>query len=214
MKWVLIGGVPAAVAGGIYFHGPLVTGETYAVPAAQVAQTLENLSFPGYVGSTVSGLPGASTTRDIEPGKSVTYFFHARGGQAAKFVASYQPVDATHTRVSTRMEMSGDAEKLLKGQYMSNAKEFEVVGAAAIREQIDARLEARPFNKDVVMKAMQGYAMANMGEIQKGVADALNESIQMQESRASTSRYTPPPGSPDFQAGRPMVDPNPGAAKR
>ncbi|MCX8475224.1 MAG: hypothetical protein MT490_05440 [Sphingomonas sp.] len=210
MKWLMIGGVPAVLAGGVYFHGPLATGETYARPASEVAQVLENLTLPKAVTRMVESVPNGAYTRDVVPGKSVTYFFHARGGQAAKFVATYQAVDATHTRVSTSMTMSGDAETLLKSRFMPLAKQFATVGEVAMREQIDARLEQRDFDKGVVTEAMKGYAMANMGEIQKSAAAAMEEAAEL-HSEFRASRYTPPPGQPAFDAGRPMVNPTPGA---
>lgn len=210
MKWLMIGGVPAVVAGGVWFHGPLATGETYARPASEVAQVLENLTIPRAVTGMVESVPDGAYTRDVVPGKSVTYFFHARGGQAAKFVATYQAVDATHTRVSTSMTMSGDAETLLKTRFMPLAKQFATVGDVAMREQIDARLEQRDFDKRVVTNAMQGYAMANMGEIQKSASAAMEEAAKL-HSEFRPSRYTPPPGQPAFDAGRPMVNPTPGA---
>lgn len=210
MKWLMIGGVPAAIAGGVYFHGPLATGETYARPASEVAQVLENLTIPNAVTGMIQSVPNGAYTRDVVPGKSVTYFFHARGGQAAKFVATYQAVDATHTRVSTSMTMSGDSEALLKTKFMPLAKQFATVGDIAMREQIDARLEQRDFDKRVVTDAMAGYAMANMDEIQRSAASAMHEAIKLQEGTRA-SRYTPPPGQPAFDAGRPMVNPTPGA---
>lgn len=210
MKWLMIGGVPAVLAGGVYLHGPLATGETYARPATEVAQVLENLTLPKAVTRMVESVPNGAYTRDVVPGKSVTYFFHARGGQAAKFVATYKAVDATHTRVSTSMTMSGDAETLLKSRFMPLAKQFAAVGEVAMREQIDARLEQRDFDKGVVTEAMKGYAMANMGEIQKSAAAAMEEAAEL-HSEFRASRYTPPPGQPAFDAGRPMVNPTPGA---
>lgn len=210
MKWLMIGGVPAVIAGGVYLHGPLMGGETYARPASEVAQVLENLTIPRAVTGMVESVPSGAYTRDVVPGKSVTYFFHARGGQAAKFVATYQAVDATHTRVSTSMTMSGDAEALLKTRFMPLAKQFATVGDAAMREQIDARLEQRDFDKRVVTEAMKGYAMANMGEIQRSAASAMDEAVKLQEQSRAT-RYAPPPGQPAYDAGRPMVNPTPGA---
>jgi hypothetical protein len=213
MKWLMIGGVPAAIAGGVYFHGPLIQGEIYARPAAEVGQMLDNLTLPRDVTSMIQGLPGGAYTRDVEPGKSVTYFFHARGGQAAKFVATYQAVDATHTRVSTSMTMSGDAEKLLKTRYMPQAKQFAAVGEAAMREQIDSRLEDRDFDKRVVMQAAANYAIGNISEIQQGVGAAMDEAAKMQKENSRAMQVSRP-GEPSFDAGRPMVDPNPTRSTR
>jgi hypothetical protein len=208
MKWMFLGGVPALVAGGVYFHGPLVSGETYAVPATEAARVLETLPLPAMVEGMIDTLPGGNFTRAVDPGKSVTYFFHARGGQAAKFVATLQPVDAGHTRINTAMTMSGDAESLLKTQYMPLAKQFEAVGAVAMREQIDAKLEHRPFNQEVTKQAMMGFAMANMGAIQKSASEAMDAAVKLQDAGHAGSSYTPPPGMPSYEAGRPMLNPN------
>lgn len=214
MKWLMVGGVPAAIAGGVYFHGPLATGETYARPATEVAQVLENLRLPGAVTGMVDTLPNGAYTRDVVPGKSVTYFFHARGGQAAKFVATYAAVDATHTRVSTSMILSPDAEALLKTKFMPQAKQFAAVGEAAIREQIDARLEDREFDKAVVTQAMAGYVMGNIGEIQRSASAAADEAAKMQIESGRMRGAPTRPGEPSFEAGRPMIDPNPDATRR
>lgn len=214
MKWLMVGGVPAAIAGGVYFHGPLATGETYARPASEVAQVLENLRLPGAVTGMIDSVPDGAYTRDVVPGKSVTYFFHARGGQAAKFVATYAAVDATHTRVSTSMILSPDAETLLRTKFMPQAKQFAAVGEAAIREQIDARLEDRAFDKAVVTQAMAGYVMGNIGEIQRSASAAADEAAKMQIESSRMRSASTRPGEPSFEAGRPMIDPNPDAARR
>lgn len=199
MKWVLLCGAPAVIAGGLYFHGPLRSGETYARPAADVAYTLETMTLPDYVAGQIDRLPSGSSRRDVVPGKSVTYYFFSRGGQAAKFVAEVHPIDAGHTRVSTYMTMADDADKLMKTEFMPVAKEFKIVGAAAMNEQIDARMEKRAFNKEVVTQAMAGFAVANIGEIQKGVGDAMQEA-------AKRSRELDAPSQRAIVPGQPMVD--------
>lgn len=214
MKWLMVGGVPAVIAGGVYFHGPLATGETYARPVAEVAQVLENLQLPGAVTGMIENVPGGAYTRDVVPGKSVTYFFHARGGQAARFVATYAAVDASHTRVSTSMTMSSDAETLLKTKFMPQAKQFAAVGEVAMREQIDSRLERRDFDKQVVTQAMAGYVMGNIGEIQRSASAAAEEAAKMQADIGRMRTAPTRPGEPSFEAGRPMVDPNPDHARR
>lgn len=196
MKWLFLAAAPAVVAGGMYFHGPLKTGETYARPAADVAYTLETMSLPQYVDGSIDRLPSGSSRREVVPGKSVTYYFFSRGGQAAKFVAEIHPVDEGHTRVSTYMTMSDDADKLMKTKFMPMAKEFKVVGAAAMNEQIDSRLEKRAFDKDIVKRAMAGFAMANMGEIQQSVGEAMTEAAKMNDRRSVSSGREIVPGQP------------------
>lgn len=199
MKWILACVAPMAIAGGIYWHGPLKSGATFARPATEVSYVLETMALPEAVEGSFGGTPSVSSRRETVPGKSVTYYFFARGAQAAKFVAEIDPVDEGHTRVSTRMTMSDDAEKLMKVQFMPMAQQFKIVGAAAMNEQIASRLERRPFNKDIVTKAMMGFAVANIGTIQRGAAEAMNEAQRVQDSLHSSD-------APRIVPGRPMTD--------
>ncbi|CAN5494132.1 hypothetical protein BH09PSE4_BH09PSE4_16270 [soil metagenome] len=202
MKWALICGLPAVVAGGIYVGAG--NAETYPLPIDQVSSTLETMSLPDYVEGTMNFLPDGGSTRTAVAGKSVTYYFQARGGQAAKFVANLEAVDATHTRVSTKMEMAANAEELMKTKYMPVAKEFASMGAATMREQIDARLEKRPFDKKVADRARAGFLMANMGTIQKSASEAMDEAVKLQDqSHASSTAST------YYDPSKPMVDPTP-----
>ena len=203
IKWAMMCAVPAAVAGGAYWHGPIVRGTVYAKPSAQVAATLESMALPKYFSTALAMVDGGSTRMAI-PGQSVVYLFQARGGQAAKFVVDITPVDATHTRVSTRMELSPDAERLLKTEIMPGPQEFEEVGTAAMNEQIDAKLTGRPVNEDIQKQAMMRFAMAHMGEIQKGVADTLNESIKASDAMEAERVAS---HGPVIIPGRPMSDP-------
>jgi hypothetical protein len=203
LKWIAMSVAPVALAGGAYLHGPFTMGggASYAMPSAQVAATLETMSLPDYVTGTLNTLPSGGSSRMAVPGRSVTYLFQARGAQAAKYVVEIVPVDATHTRVSGRMEMGDQAETLMKAKYMPVAKEFKVIGAAAMAEQIDAKLSGRPVNPEVVKKAYMTFGIANMGAIQEGVSEAMDEAVKLQEqSHAAGSQQ-------EFVPGQPMSDP-------
>lgn len=206
VKWALMCATPVAVAGGAYLHGPFVWGTTYPLPSAQVASRLESMPIPKYFATTLASADGGSTRMTV-PGQSVIYLFQARGGQAAKFIVDIKPIDAGHTKISTRMEMGERADALLKTQIMPGAKEFEVVGSAAMNEQIASKLSGRPFDEAIVQKAMMGFAVANLGEIQKGVADTLNESIKMADQqeadRVESHQPVIIPGQPMSDPGRP-----------
>jgi hypothetical protein len=203
IKWAAMCAVPAAVAGGAYLHGPIVWGTVYEKSPAEVAATLESMQLPRYFGTALEMVDGGSTRMTI-PGQSVVYLFQARGGQAAKFIADITPVDATHTRVSTRMELSPDAERLLKTEVMPGAAEFEEVGTAAMNEHIDAKLTGRPVNEMIERQAMARFAMSHMGEIQKGVADTLNESMEQADADEAERVAS---HAPVIVPGRPMSDP-------
>ncbi len=200
MKWVLFCAAPALAAGGIYLHDPSSAGETYPLSVADVEYTLGAMSLPDYVENTLGTLPGGNSTRTVVPGKSVTYYFHARGGDAGKFTAELSAVDATHTRVTTSMTMNGGADELMKTKYLPVGKEFGVVGRDTMREQIDARLERRPFDKEVTKKAMAGFAVANMGAMMKSTNDVMDDVAKMQENRTV---------EPAFVPGPPIVEPVP-----
>lgn len=196
MKWILVCAAPVAVAGGVYWHGPLKSGATYARPASEVAYTLETMPLPTAVESTLRILKSGGSRREVVPGKSVTYHFFAKGNQFAKFVAEISPVDATHTRVSTRMTMSSDSAAINKDQIMPVAKEFATVGKIAMNEQISSKLDRRPFNTMLVQQAMASFAVANLGEINAGIANQLSE---------VSDKMNREPG-PVIVPGRPMVD--------
>ena len=200
IKWAVMCAVPAAVAGGAYLHGPIVWGTVYEKSPAQVAATLESMSLPKYFGTALAAVDGGSTRMTI-PGQSVVYLFQARGGQAAKFIADITPVDATHTRVSTRMELLPGAEKLLKTEIMPGPEEFEQVGTIAMNEQIDAKLSGRPVNDMLVQQAMARFAMSHMGEIQQGVAEKMRESMNAMDAESS-------PRGAVIVPGQPMSDPS------
>lgn len=198
MKWVLFCAAPALAAGGLYLHGPSTAAETYPRAIADVEYTLGAMSLPDYVENTLGTLPDGNSTRTVVPGKSVTYYFRARGGDAGKFTAEISAVDATHTRVTTSMTMNGDADELMKTKYLPVGKEFGVVGRDTMREQIDARLEMRPFNKDVTKKAMAGFAVANMGAMMNSTNEVMDDVAKLQENRKV---------EPVFVPGQPMLDP-------
>lgn len=202
IKWIAMSAAPVALAGGAYLHGPFTMGggTSYAVPSAQVAATLETMSLPDYVTGTLNTLPQGGSSRMAVPGQSVIYLFRARGEQAAKYVVDIVPVDATHTRVSGHMEMGEQAETLMKQKYMPVAKEFKVIGAAAMAEQIDAKLTGRPVNPEVVKKAFMTFGIANMGAIQQGVSDAMDEAVKLQDQGRTPSQR-------EFVPGQPMSDP-------
>ena len=203
IKWAVMCAVPAAVAGGAYWHGPIVWGTVYAKPSAEVASALETMALPTFFGKTFGG--EANGSRMSIPGQSMVYLFNARGAQAAKFVVDITPTDATHTRVSTRMEMSPGADKLFNNDFVSGSDEFEMVGTAAMNEKIDSLLSGRPYNEDVLKQAMMRFAMAHIGDIHKGVADTLNESIKAADAMEAdrvASHGTP------IIPGQPMSDPS------
>lgn len=203
MKWVMLTGAPAIVAGGVYLMPPGGTSETYPRSAADTAFVLQTLQPPSVVTGIVEQLPQSSITRDYVPNESLTIYFNARGKTAAKFIVEMKAVDEGRTRLRSRLVMSGDADELMKARVMPMGQKFATVGRAALTEALDARMERREIDPDVIKKAFAGYAMANMGEIQRGVADAMNEGIERQRQREAEREVH---RGVTFRPGQPMVD--------
>lgn len=199
---MLMCAAPAALAGGAYWHGPIVWGTVYDKPSAEVASTLETMALPKFFGATLAGEGNGS--RMTIPGQSVVYLFNARGAQAAKFVVDITPTDATHTRVSTRMEMSPNADKLFGNELVSGSEEFEEIGTAAMNEKIDSLLSGRPYNEDIVKKAMMNFALGHMGQIQSGVRKQLDKAVQSQREMESMESES---SGPTIVPGQPMSQP-------
>lgn len=203
MKWVMLAGTPAIVAGGLYLKPPGGTSETYPRSAAETAFVLQTLQPPSAVNGMIDQLPQSSITRDYVPNESLTIYFNARGKTAAKFIVEMKAVDEGHTRLRSRLVMSGDADDLMKARVMPMGQQFAVVGRAALTEALDARMERREINPEVIKQAFAGYAVANMGAIQQGVADALTEGVEQQRLREAQREAH---RGVMFRAGEPMVD--------
>ncbi len=172
----MFGGVAAALAAGVYFHGPLKGGETYDRPAMEVYRIVESSPLPSAFDKMVYRQRGGSVTRGGVPEKSMVWYFHANGVQVAKYAVDIIPSGDKKTRVSTRFEMSDAAEKALgKGFAIAGADQYAVIGRASMDEQIDARLDGRDFDYAKISEAMSGYMVANMGKIQGEAIKSMDE---------------------------------------
>lgn len=203
----MFGGAAAALAAGVYFHGPLKSGETYDRAPTEVYRIVEASPLPSLFDKMVYNQRGGSVTRGGEPEKSMVWYFHANGVQVAKYTVGIAAAGDTKTRVSTSFEMSDAAEKALgKGFAIKGADQYEVVGRAAMDEQIDARLDGRTFDYAKVNEAMAGYMMANMGKIQgealKSMDEAADSFKKMDEQRAYSKAQA---DNRKYRAGEPMV---------
>ncbi len=203
----MFGGAAAALAAGIYFHGPLKSGETYDRPAAEVYRIVESSPLPSAFDKMVYHQRGGSVTRGGEPEKSMVWYFHANGVQVAKYSVGITPVGDRQTRVSTSFEMSDAAEKALgKGFAIKGADQYAVIGRASMDEQIDARLDGRAFDYARISDAMSGYMVANMGQIQGEAIKSFDEAsakFKKADERYAYSRAQAE--NAKFKPGEPMV---------
>lgn len=207
MKELMFGGAAAALAAGVYFHGPLKSGETYERPASEVYRIVESSPLPSAFDKMVYHQRGGSVTRGGEPEKSMIWYFHANGVQVAKYTVNIVSTGAKQSRVSTDFEMSDAAEKALgKGFAIKGADQYKVIGQAAMNEQIDSRLDGRAFDYARISDAMSGYMMANMGQIQGEAIKSFDEASakfkKMDEQRAYRDAQAE---NAKFKPGEPMV---------
>jgi hypothetical protein len=207
MKELMFGGVAAALAAGVYFHGPLKGGETYDKPAAEVYRIVESSPLPSAFDKMVYNQRGGSVTRGGTPEKSMIWHFHANGVQVAKYTVDIASAGEKKARISTSFEMTDAAEKALgKGFAIKGADQYEVIGRASMDEQIDARLDGREFDYARISDAMSGSMVANMGKIQGEAIKSMDEAAasfkKSDEQRAYSKAQA---DNAKFKAGEPMV---------
>lgn len=203
----MFGGAAIALATGAYFHGPLKSGETYNRSPTEVYRIVEASPLPSMFDKMVYNQRGGAVTRGGEPGKSMIWYFHANGKQVAKYMVGMVPSGADKTRVTTSFEMSDDAEKALgKGFAISGADQYAVIGRVSMNEQIDSRLDKRPFDSGKVAEAMSAYVLTNMNKIQGQAMESMEKAAEgfkkadeqraYQRAQAENRKY---------KAGEPMV---------
>ena len=186
----MFGGAAIALATGAYFHGPLKTGETYEKTPFEVYRAVESSPLPSLFSKMVYNQRGGAVTRGGEPEKSMIWYFHANGNQVAKYTVSISQAGANKSRVLTSFEMSPDAEKALgKGIAISGAEQYKVIGRVSMNEQIDSRLDKRPFDYSKVSDAMSAYVLANMGKIQGEALKSMDEAAESFKKMETNGAY-------------------------
>lgn len=198
----MFGGAAIALATGAYFHGPLKSGETYDRSPAEVYRIVEASPLPSMFDKMVYNQRGGAVTRGGEPEKSMIWYFHANGKQVAKYTVNLAPSGTGKTRVSTSFEMSDDAENTLsKGSVISGADQYKVIGRVSMNEQIDSRLDKRPFDSGKVAEAMSAYVLTNMNKIQGQALESMDKAAEgfkkadadqaYQRAQAENRKYKP-----------------------
>lgn len=207
MKEIMFGGVAIALAAGAYFHGPVKGGQTYDRSPAEVYRIVEATPLPSMFDKMVYNQRGGAVTRDGEPEKSMIWYFHANGKQVAKYTVGIASAGADKTRVTTDFEMSDGAEQVLsKGFALSGADQYKVIGRVSMNEQIDSRLDKRPFDSGKIAEAMSAYVLTNMNKIQGQAIESMDKAAtefrkldaqhDYQRAQAENRKYKP---------GEPMV---------
>lgn len=203
----MFGGAAIALATGAYFHGPLKSGETYNRPPTEVYRIVEASPLPSMFDKMVYNQRGGAVTRGGEPGKSMIWYFHANGKQVAKYTVNLAASGADKTRVTTSFDMSDDAEKVLsKGFAISGADQYKVIGRVSMNEQIDSRLDKRPFDSGKIAEAMSAYVLTNMNKIQGQALESMDKVAgEMKKIDAQQDYQRAQAENRKYKPGEPMV---------
>lgn len=200
----MFGGAAIALATGAYFHGPLKSGETYNRSPTEVYRIVESSPLPSLFDKMVYNQRGGAVTRGGEPEKSMIWYFHANGKQVAKYTVTMAPSGTGKTRVTTNFEMSDDAETALsKGSLVSGADQYKVIGRVSMNEQIDARLDKRPFDSGKIAEAMSAYVLTNMNKIQGQALESMDKAAEGFKKRDDYNRGQAE--NRKYKPGEPMV---------
>jgi hypothetical protein len=181
MKIILLAGIAAIVAGGVYLHGPLRNGETYDRTIDEAYETVRNMPMPRQFGRMVENVPGGTVKMDYADQQAIVWRFTAKGKDAALFKVEFTPVDEPgKVYVSTSYEPLEAAPLLFDGSdnLMSDPELFDKMARVSMREQVDARLERRPFNQKLTQDVMAGWVMKNVGNIQQEVSSQMKDAVK------------------------------------
>lgn len=178
LKFLMFSSMSALVAGGVYLHGPLRYGETYNRDLDSAYETVRAMPMPPTFKTMVAGVRGGDIKREFVDGKSLTWTFKSNGKEGAVFTVTFTPTgEPNRTYVSTSYERLEHAKLLYDASdsLLGDPQLFDQMARVTLREQVDAKLERRPFNKKLTMDVMSGWMMANMGKVQQNVGKTFDE---------------------------------------
>lgn len=210
----LVGGA-AVVVGGLFLHGPFHKdgGEEYARPAQQVYAMLDDLSPPDQVEAMLEHVPGATTTREVAPGV-VAWRFAVEGTEVARFTTTVTARGDDRSVVSTVLNMTPDADRLLrsKGDASTTPISFAEIAGIAMLEQVDSTLDGRAFDDARVQQATLRYVQRNTADMFQSASAAMDEAVEKSrledEADAEAERLSGLRADADkFKPGEPMVQP-------
>lgn len=218
MKIVLFAGIAAIVAGGVYLHGPLRDGETYDRSIDEAYESVRNMPMPKTFSRIVDRVPGGSIRRDFVDRQSITWTFMAKGKEGSVFKVEFTPVETPgQVYVSTSYTALDHANLLYDGSdpLMGDPDLFDKLARVALREQVDSRLERRPYNNKPAADVMAAWTVKNINKIQQGVAQQMNEVSQtFSEMDEQTRQMKSAAEARKFSSGKPMNDAKPMSSGR
>lgn len=198
-----------AAAGGLYASDALTRGEVYDLPFEQVHGELAAMPLP----DDVTQVSAAGVGRDIEvhPDQAaINWVFLSNGEQTARFTATLSREGERRTRVVVDY-VAGPAlpDEMFR---ISDTTLMRKLAAAALAEQVDSRLERRPFERSGFMTRAAEHLQNNPDAVREygnAVRDMMIDIADQARANAEASTgpaFDPPVGRPSPDATRPTLE--------
>lgn len=199
----------AAAVGGLYATDALTRGEVYALPYDEAYAELSSMPLPPDVTQLSLGSAG-SKVEVRQEGSVIAWLFMADGSESGRFTATLSREGDDRTRVIVDyLPGSEPPEGLMR---ISDSALMRKLAAAALAEQVDSRLEGRPFERSGFMQRAADHLQNNPDEI-KAYGEAvkqtmidLSEQVRVNAEGTTAPTYDPPVGKPSPDATRPSLD--------
>lgn len=198
-----------AAAGGLYATDALTAGEVYDLPFEQAYAELSSMPLP----AEVIQVSAAGIGRDVQmrrDASAISWLFLARGEQAARFTATLSREAPGRTRVVVDYEPGPAVPHSLS--RLTDTALMRKLAAAAMAEQVDSRLERRPFEQSGFMRRTADHLQNNpdelraYGEAVGGMMTDLAGQVAANANASVPAAYEPPVGQPSPDATRPSLD--------
>ena len=198
----------AAAAGGLYATDALTAGEVYDLPFQSAYAELAVMSLPSEV--TQLSLGAGKNIEVRKTASEISWLFLTDGEEAGRFVAKLSPEGAGKTRVVVDY-VPGAAvpEEMLR---LSDTQLMRKLAAAAMAEQVDSRLEGRPFQLSGSMQRTAEYlqnnpdALREYGEAIGHTMRGMHEIARRNAEDAVVLSEEQRVGKPSPDATRPSMD--------
>jgi len=199
----------AAAAGGLYATDALTRGEVYDLPFDQVYAELSSMPLPDDVAQVSAGRAGNGVVVRREA-SVISWLFTTGGEEAGRFTATLSPEGPHRTRVIVDYAPGRSVrEGILR---IGDTAMMRKLAAAAMAEQVDSRLERRPFEQSGFMRRAAEHLQNNpeyleeYGEAIGQSMIAMTDQIRANSEGVVAPAYEPPVGKPSPEATRPSMD--------
>jgi hypothetical protein len=185
-------------------------GRSYSASAEETYHKLAKMPVPETLDNYLFSAGAMKVRKD--PGKSISWVFGKPGREVGSITATITPESETSARVIVAVDpppeskgsfKTADAQKVING-----------VMKPVMEEQVNATLDDREFNDQVLVQTAVAFTMLNQGTILRKGMEAQHEYEKdmraSRESRMSYSHAKETYEDAQRSAGKPMVDVRPG----